>query len=65
MRMLIEARGVLLARLEGKRPVELAELVRRVVTPTLGHPDEQLGRSLARLVNRDPSARIRVTGLTR
>ena len=64
MRRLIEARDLLLRRLERKRAVDFGEFLERIVRPSLGRPNPELGRVLAGLINRDPDAEIRVTGMS-
>jgi len=60
---LIEARDALLAHLGRKRKVPFEDFLERIVCPTLGHRDRELGRRLAALINQDPAAGMRVVGI--
>ena len=63
MRRLIEARDGLLTRMAGRDPVEFEVFLAQIVTPAFGGIDRDAGRAVARLVNRDPTAPIRIRGL--
>ena len=64
MRQLIEARDGLMAAMAGRDPVAFEVFLAQVVTPALGRVDRDAGRAVARLVNRDPTAPIRIRGLS-
>ena len=60
---LIKARDALLAALDDKRTVPFEDFLDRIVLPTLGRRDREVGRRLATLVNQDPAAQVRVVGM--
>lgn len=65
MRALIAARDGLMAGMAEREPVDFEVFLERVVAPAFGHPNREAGRAVARLINRDPTAPIRVRGLAR